>query len=84
MSETLFEIIQMDERHADVTVLHFEPLEERNFADWSMALAGIENTSSLELEGVLKSKDEMQLRAAGKSIVSTLDNLIKQHQALID
>lgn len=82
--ETLFEIIQMDERHADVTVLHFEPLEERNFADWSMALAGIENTSSLELEGVLKSKDEMQLRAAGGSIVSTLDNLIKQHQALID
>ena len=51
----LFEIIQMDDRHTDVTVLHFEPLDQRNFADWSMALAGIEDKARFNLDGLLGS-----------------------------
>lgn len=81
--EELFEIIQLDDRHTDVTVLHFEPLDERNFADWSMALAGIEDKARFNLDGLLGSKDEIQIKEAGASIVSTLDELIRQHQDLV-
>jgi len=38
--ETVFEQIQCDPRHRDVTVLHFKPAESRSFAGWSMAYAG--------------------------------------------
>jgi len=31
--EELFETIQMDDRHGDVTVLHFEPIEARGFSE---------------------------------------------------
>ena len=39
--EELFETIQNVPRHTEVTVLHFNPLENRSFSDWAMALAGI-------------------------------------------
>lgn len=81
--EELFEIIQLDARHSDITVLHFEPLIDRNFADWSMALAGIEDKARFNLDGLLGSKDEIQIKEAGASIVSTLDELIRQHQDLV-
>jgi hypothetical protein len=81
--EELFEIIQMDGRHSNVTVLHFEVIEERNFTDWSMALAGIEDKARFQLAGILESKDQLKLKEAGKNIVSTLDQLIQQHQSLL-
>lgn len=81
--EELFEIIQMDGRHSNVTVLHFEVIEERSFTDWSMALAGIEDKARFQLAGILESKDQLKLKEAGKNIVSTLDQLIQQHQSLL-
>jgi len=36
--EELFENIQLDSRHGQVTVLHFEPIEKRSFGKWAMAL----------------------------------------------
>ena len=38
--EAVFERIQCDERHGDVTVLSFEPAAERVFPDWDMAYLG--------------------------------------------
>ncbi len=51
MLEDLFESIQMDGRHGEVTVLHFEPIAERSFAEWAMALAGIEAHQRFGLDG---------------------------------
>jgi hypothetical protein len=39
--ESLFERILRYKRHGDVTILAFEPLEARSFANWSMAYAGM-------------------------------------------
>jgi hypothetical protein len=80
--EELFENIQMDDRHREVAVLHFEPIEERNFANWSMALAGIEDDARFNLDGLLLSKDEIEMKKTGENIVATLEELIKQHQKL--
>jgi hypothetical protein len=38
--EATFERIQCDERHGDVSVLAFEPVEFRGFPSWSMAFVG--------------------------------------------
>ncbi|MBX9701630.1 MAG: BLUF domain-containing protein [Acetobacteraceae bacterium] len=37
---TIFNIIQMDPRHAEVVVLQAGPIAEREFAEWRMAYAG--------------------------------------------
>ena len=80
--EELFETIQMDDRHGEVTVLHFEEIEERGFSDWSMAFAGIEDTMRFDIDGIKESKDELGMRETGKALVAVLDELVNQHQAI--
>jgi len=81
--EELFESIQMDGRHGDVTVLHFEPIESRGFSEWAMALAGIEDNMRFDIDGVLASKDEMKMKETGRDLVSVLDQMVKQHQSVL-
>ena len=38
--EETFEIIQQDERHGDVSLLAFQPVEHRAFESWSMGFVG--------------------------------------------
>lgn len=80
--EDLFENIQQDERHGQVTVLHFEPIGERSFGEWAMAFAGIEEKMRFDTEGILDSKDEIKAAEAGRNLVSTLDRLVRQHQGV--
>lgn len=80
--EDLFETIQMDPRHGDVTVLHFEPIDARGFSDWAMALAGVEPDMRFDIEGIRASKDELKTREAGHHLVSVLDQLVRQHQSV--
>ena len=81
--EELFEAIQMDDRHCEVTVLHFEPIEERGFSDWSMAFAGIEETMRFDISGIKESKDELGMRQTGVALVNVLDQLVNQHQDML-
>lgn len=81
--EELFETIQMDDRHGDVTVLHFEPIETRGFGDWAMALAGVEDTMRFDLEGLRQSKDELAMKDAGRTLVEVLDQLVRRHQSAL-
>jgi hypothetical protein len=79
--DELFETIQMDERHGEVTVLHFEPLEARGFSEWAMAFAGIQDEQPFDIEGVLATKDQIKMHEAGKSLIQTLDKLVTAHQS---
>ena len=81
--EELFETIQMDNRHGEVTVLHFEPAENRIFSEWSMAFAGIDPQMRFDIHGIKESKDELKMKEVGKELVDTLDNLVKQHQNIL-
>jgi len=76
--ETIFEHIQCDPRHCDVTILHLHPVEQRSFPAWSMAFAGIEGVSvdpKLQSEGmgehgnILSTEGGRQLLAALHSVV---------------
>lgn len=80
----LFETIQMDGRHSEVTVLHFEPLQERGFREWAMAFAGVEESMRFDMDGIKASKDELQMRETGHHLASTLSQLVAQHQSLLD
>jgi len=81
--EELFESIQMDGRHGDVTVLHFQPIESRGFSDWAMALAGIEETMRFDIDGVLASKDDLKMKETGRDLVSVLEQMVTQHQSVL-
>lgn len=81
--ENLFETIQMDPRHKEVTVLHFEPIERRNFSEWAMAMAGIEDNKRYDIEGIRASKDDILMHAAGRDMVMVLEQMVKQHQSIL-
>ncbi len=82
--EELFETIQMDRRHGQVVVLHFEPIESRGFSDWAMALAGVEDAMRFDIEGICASKDDLKTQDAGRHVVAVLEQLVRQHQAVLD
>jgi len=80
--EDLFETIQMDSRHREITVLHFEPVNRRSFSEWAMAMAGIEPSMRFDIDGILASKDDILMRDTGKDMVNVLEQLVKQHQSI--
>ena len=45
--EKIFEAIQRDPRHSDVTVLHSGPAESRDFPAWSMAFTAVSSNSAV-------------------------------------
>lgn len=80
--EELFEIIQMDDRHGDITVLHFEPLDRRNFENWAMAFAGAETSMRLAIPEVRGSNSKIEMAIQGRALISTLEKLVHTHQQL--
>ncbi len=49
--ESVFERIQQDERHGDITVLEFSESETRDFGQWSMAHVAPATGSEAEIAG---------------------------------
>ena len=81
--EELFDSIQMDDRHGEVTVLHFEPIEERGFDEWAMAFAGVEETMRFDIQSIKGSKDELAMAEQGRNMVTVLEKLVTQHQSTL-
>lgn len=50
----LYENIKADPRHKDVTLLSKDPLNTRQFSDWSMGFKNIDKMTEEELEGYSK------------------------------
>lgn len=80
--EDLFETIQMDSRHNEITVLHFEPIDRRSFSEWAMAMAGNELTMRFDIKGIRASKDEILMQETGKDLVNVLEQLVQKHQSI--
>ena len=68
--ESVFERIQCDPRHADVTVLQANPIETRDFPEWSMAFAG----GARRHEGLPASLEACS--AMGEEILGTLRRVV--------
>ena len=76
--EGIFEGIQCDPRHCDVTILHLHEVERRSFGEWSMAFGGIEGVSSdpqLQREGMCPA-DSILATVAGQNLLLALRNVV--------
>jgi hypothetical protein len=80
--ESIFEAIQMDKRHRDITVLFFRPLENRHFGSWSMALAGLSDAAvgPLNFDGLLADPRGIDTGKFGRDIVKILTDLISRQE----
>jgi len=80
--ETIFEAIQCDPRHRDVTVLYYKAVEERNFPRWSMAFVGLPDSASepSPIDGILANPDRIEADPIGQNLVKILTALIQRQE----
>ncbi len=76
--ERVFERIQCDPRHAEVTVLESGNTEERSFPEWSMA--HVRPPSEAEASGIASTLDHALLNpaTAGRDVLDLLRTLVAQ------
>ena len=74
--ERIFEGIQCDPRHSEVTVIHTSSASERDFPDWSMAFAGAHDPGKLPLATAAFESVFAQAAGAGERMLETLKNLV--------
>jgi hypothetical protein len=76
--EAIFETIQCDARHRDVTVMHLHPVAERSFGAWSMAFAGVDGVSiDPGLTGdAAACADAILASAAGQNLLAALRGVV--------
>lgn len=81
--EQLFETIQCDPRHNDVTILHFHPIAERSFPQWAMAFAGQDNETRERALAAATLGDPGAIEAAaqGQDFLSVLRDLVQRDEA---
>jgi hypothetical protein len=80
--EHIFETIQCDRRHSDVTIMHLHPVDERSFAAWSMAFAGIEGVSGKPMvigDGMLAA-DDILSSEAGQNLLAALRSVVHRDE----
>lgn len=70
--------IARDPRHTDVCIVSAEPIEERGFKKWAMALAGVEHTLRFRFAGIKPSTDKLTMKASGELITTTMEQLVMQ------
>jgi hypothetical protein len=76
--EAIFEVIQCDTRHRDVTILHLHPVERRSYAEWAMAFAGIDGVSidpGLRDSG-MSTPAEISATDAGVNLLAALHSVV--------
>jgi len=75
----IFETIQCDRRHSDVTVLQNGPAEQRDFPEWSMAFA-VSSKANLALASALPvaGTGRSQPSAAGEQVLQLLRDVVVQ------
>jgi len=76
--ETVFETIQCDPRHSDVTIMHLHAVEERSFGAWSMAFGGIDGVSvdpGIDADGI-GPVDGILAMQAGANLLAALRSVV--------
>lgn len=78
--EKLFEIIKNDSRHSQIKLLYFNPIAERHFEHWRMALAGVEDQLPSQIDGLLNSQEQIQISTTGFQILNMMKDLVLKHE----
>ena len=80
--EQTFERIQRDWRHGDVTVLQCGPVEERGFADWSMAFVGHSAQGQTLWSGLAAESGFDLSRLDGDAVFAMLHGLVLEEEGV--
>lgn len=78
--ELTFERIQQDPRHGDVSVLAFEPIQERLFGHWSMGFVGARPEEVARYADVAAASGFDPAAASGDEIVDQLKRLTLEEE----
>ena len=74
--EQVFEIIQRDSRHSEVTVVYSGPATERDFPNWSMAFAGNDSADKMPQATAAFDAVFADTLGAGEQMLAVLKDLI--------
>jgi hypothetical protein len=78
--ETTFERIQRDDRHGDVSLLEFQPVPERAFANWSMAFVGAGQLDAERFGGIAAESGFDPSRMSADRLFGTLQRLALEEE----
>jgi len=79
----IFDLIERDNRHKNIIKLVDKPLHERNFPDWSMGFAVVDQDRAKEIAGFLSSTDEIVSPDNNRTLVSILKTFIVTNNLVI-
>ncbi|MEG3166285.1 BLUF domain-containing protein [Sphingomonas sp. PB2P19] len=78
--EEVFERIQQDERHGDVSLLAFDPAPERAFENWSMGFVGSSIDDAARYSGLAQDTGFDPARMTGEALFATLHSLALEEE----
>jgi hypothetical protein len=81
--EATFERIQRDDRHGEVSLLAFEPIEARQFGHWSMGFVGADPGNAASFADVAAASGFDPSRASGSDVLRTLRDLALEDEAAV-
>ncbi len=81
--EEIFEFIQCDKRHKEITVLTNKHIEHRSFSKWAMALAGVQANLFPRLEGVLAVPQDLTQSETGIALVDVMIGLLQKYEEAV-
>lgn len=79
--EATFERIQQDDRHGDVSLLAFDPVSERRFANWSMAFVGASERDAARFGGIAGESGFDPSRMTGDRLHEVLHGLTLEEES---
>ena len=78
--EHVFERIQQDDRHGDVSVLSFSPVASRHFGNWSMSFAGTSVEDAVRFGSIAGDSGYDPSLMSAESIFATLHRLVIEEE----
>lgn len=80
--EDVFERIQQDERHGDVSLLAFDPVSTRAFETWSMGFVGASVEEAARYGAVADASGYDPSRMSGEALFTALHRLALEEERL--
>jgi hypothetical protein len=78
--EEVFERIQQDERHGDVSLLEFDPAPSRAFENWSMGFVGASVNDAARYGALVQESGFDPTRMTGEALFETLHQLALEEE----
>ena len=78
--EAVFERIQQDERHGEVSLLAFDPAAARAFETWSMGFVGASPQDAAQFGSLAKESGYDPARMTGEALFETLHRLALEEE----